>query len=113
MKHLLSILTLISAMSSTALASGAGTSAPPRPPKAGATAATTMDDAKYALGKAVFSRKFEASDNSSSMAAQKTKLMALAGKSGKEGSALPSLAGKLSAAQLNALEYYVGQRFPQ
>ena len=70
-----------------------------------------MDSAKYEMGKSVFSGKCQMSDNSKAMASQKSKLTALASKCGKDGTALPSLAGKLSAEQVDALDYYVSKRF--
>ena len=71
-----------------------------------------MDDAKYAEGKAVFTGKAPLARNTAATRPQRARLEALARRSGEVGRNLPSLAGKLTADQLDALEYYVAYRYP-
>jgi hypothetical protein len=71
-----------------------------------------MDDAKYAEGKAVFTGKAPLTRTAGASKQQRARLEALARQSGDAGRNLPSLAGRLTADQLEALEYYVAQRYP-
>src|SRR5687767_11453038 len=104
---------LLLAMAGSALASGASPTRPPRPPRSGQSTPTErMNDAKYALGKAVFTRKAPLTRNTRASKQDKARLEELAGRSGTAGRHLPSLAGRLSADQLDALEYYVAHRYP-
>ena len=99
-----------------ALASG---SAPARrmPPKKAtpATAAPAASDARYALGQQVFSGTAPAASQPGSLNSQKTRLekAAAAVPDAKKGKSLVAMAGKLSASQLDALEYFVTVRFPK
>ena len=96
-----------------ARASGSYTARPPRPPTPKESA--TLDNEKYALGKKIFTGKAKLKAETDAPAAQQeTKLKELAGKlpkSVKEADKLPGLAGKLSARDLEALEYYLTQRY--
>lgn len=104
---------LAGALASSALASGNSPYRPPRPPREVAPEADTrkMDDAHYALGKAVFTGKARRVSNPAATKRQKAQLTQLAGRLGREGTSLPSLAGQLSDEQMQALEYYVQKRF--
>ncbi len=110
MKHFL-IPMLALAFTGSALASGSAPMHPPRPPQNFSPAAGKMDDARYALGKAVFTGKAKPIANPSAAKKQKTRLNQLASAIGKGGSSLPALAGKLSGEQMDALDYYVSKRF--
>lgn len=104
------------ALPAAASASGTYTARPPRPP-AKAASGEKMDSAKYELGKRIYNgkAKLEAS-TAVPMAMQETRLRALETRlSEKEqkSARLSSYAGKLTAEQLDALEYYVAHRFPQ
>ena len=104
---------LLLAMAGSALASGASPTRPPRPPRsAQAAPAERMDDAKYAAGKAVFTGKAPMARNTGASKQERARLETLARQSGTAGRNLPSLAGRLSADQLDALEYYVAHRYP-
>jgi hypothetical protein len=98
------------ALAASALASG---SAPTRPPRIARTepATETMDNTRYALGKAIFNGKAPLHSNPRAARQQRTRLSELAARSGRSGASLPTLAGKLSSEQLDALEYYVAQRY--
>ena len=114
MKPILPLLLLCCTLPLAAHASGSYTARPQRPP-APKDAATAIDNEKYALGKSIFTgkAKLKAAPDASA-AAQSARLKELAGKlpkSAKEAGKLPELAGKLSAQELEALEYYVGQRY--
>jgi hypothetical protein len=95
-----------------AVASGSYSGRPPQPP-AKTGEAMKMDRDKYALGKNVFEGSSmtpgggNADAQMARLKAAQTQLPADAAKM----KDLPALAGKLSAAQLDALEYYVAQRF--
>lgn len=71
-----------------------------------------MDDGKYAAGKAVFTGKAPLTRNAAASKQQRARLQALAQQSGAAGANLPALAGRLTAEQLDALEYYVARRYP-
>ena len=108
---LLIIPALALALSGSALASGSAPMRPPRPPQNFTPVATNMDDARYALGKAVFTGKTKHSANPAAAKSQKVRLTHLASAIGKEGASLPALAGQLSAEQMDALDYYASKRF--
>jgi hypothetical protein len=99
------------ALTASALASGSAPTRPPRPPQGFEPATTQTDEAKYALGKSVFTGKAQHVANPSATKKQRARLTELAAKSGKAGASLPSLAGKLSNEQMDALDYYVNKRF--
>lgn len=99
------------ALASSALASGSAPTRPPRPPRTDAPG-ETMDSARYALGKSVFTGKAPLHSNRAAARQQRARLSQLAARSGARGASLPELAGKLSPEQLDALEYYVSQRYP-
>ncbi len=115
MKNIVPLALLCGALPLAAHASGSYTARPPRPP-AQKDAATAIDNEKYALGKSIYTgkAKLKATPDASA-AAQAVRLKELSGKlpksSAKEAEKLASLAGKLSAQELEALEYYVGQRY--
>ena len=98
------------ALAGHALASGSAPTRPPRPPAANPPA-EAMDDARYALGKAVFNGQAATHENAAAAKQQRARLAALAAQAGPSGAALPTLAGRLSAEQMEALEYYVAKRF--
>jgi hypothetical protein len=81
-----------------------------RPPAIG-----SVDSERYLLGKEIFSGKREPSAaDPSAQEAQQRRLAALAGQlPAKAGSnvALTALAGRLTARELDALEYYLAVRF--
>ncbi len=99
------------ALASSALASGSAPTRPPRPPRNDAPA-ETMDNSRYALGKSVFTGKAPLHSNPAAARQQRVRLTQLAARSGSRGASLPKLAGKLSPEQLDALEYYISQRYP-
>lgn len=109
-KHLI-IPALALALTGSALASGSTPMRPPRPPQNFAPAASQVDDARYALGKAVFNGKAKHTANPSAAKKQKARLSHLAGAIGKDGASLPALAGQLSDGQMDALDYYAAKRF--
>jgi hypothetical protein len=99
---------------SPALASGSYSGRPPQPPaKSGDGMAMKMDREKYGLGQKVYEGAVltpgggDAEAQRPRLKAAQMKLPADAMKT----KDLPALAGKLSAAQLDALEYFVAQRF--
>ena len=92
------------------LASGSYPGRPPRPP-AGDSA--KMDQEKYGLGQKVYDGGVM-TPGGGNADAQTARLKALQAKLPADAAKmknLPSLAGKLSPAQLDALEYFVAQRF--
>jgi hypothetical protein len=95
------------------LASGSYGARPPRPP-AGQPAAK-LDREKYELGKKVFSGKSmsrpDANVTAASQSARLGALQARLPKSTAKHTDLTALAGKLSATDLDALEYYVHERY--
>ncbi len=113
--RLLPLAALIAASAvAPALASGSYTGRPPQPPaKSGDGTAMKMDREKYGLGQKVYEGSAmtpgggDAETQRARLKAAQTKLPADAMKMRD----LPALAGKLSATQLDALEYFVAQRF--
>ena len=109
MKHML-VLTLACGVLSAASAFGSGSygGRPPQPP------ASSVDSAKYNLGKDIYSGKAKLGTASTAAAAtQSTRLKDLQSKLPKAAQRtvnLPELAGKLDAAQMSALEYYLEVR---
>ena len=110
MKNLI-IPALALALTGSALASGSAPARPPRPPQNFAPATKEVDDARYALGKAVFNGKARHTANPSAAKSQKARLAHLASAIGKDGASLPALAGQLSTDQMDALDYYASKRF--
>ena len=96
------------ALATSAFASGSAPTRPPRPPSAGAPT-ETMDDARYALGKSVYTGKARQHSNPAAAKQQKARLSHLAAETGD--ASLPKLAGRLSAEQLDALDYYISKRY--
>jgi hypothetical protein len=117
MKKLRSLLTLALAASCLALplalpapagASGSYTARPPQPGASG-----IADRARYALGQRIFNGEVEA-DASAEAAPQAERLARLQGALPGDVAArkdLPAMAGKLTADQLEALEYFVHERY--
>lgn len=97
------------------LASGSYCVCLPKPPPKSA-AATKADRDKYDLGQKVYNGKTAPAPATADAAAQRTRLQALQTslpeKVGKKKD-LTALAGKLTAEQLDALDYYVTQRYPK
>jgi hypothetical protein len=108
------LLLFCAALPCAALASGSYTARPPRPPTQ-KDSAPALDDAKYALGKSIFTGKAKLkAEADPPMAQQEAKLKELAGKlpkSVKEAQKLPDLAGKLNTKELEALEYFLTHRY--
>ncbi|MDP3073189.1 MAG: hypothetical protein Q8N18_23045 [Opitutaceae bacterium] len=93
-----------------ALASGSYSNRPPRPP---AAASAKMDQEKYTLGQKVYEGSAMTAGGGDA-AAQTPRLTALQAKLPADAAKmknLVALAGKISATQLDALEYFVAQRF--
>ena len=92
-------------------ASGSYSGRPPKPPAAGGE--SKLDREKYGLGQKVYEGQGklmgggDASAQLDRLKMAQAKLPADAMKAKN----LPALAGKLSAAELDALEYFVSQRF--
>ena len=93
-----------------AFASGSYSVRPPRPP-----AASTIDADKYNLGKQIFSGHAElgqaTADKTAQQAPRLKELQNKLPKAAQKNADLPGLAGKLSPAQMSALEYYVEVRY--
>jgi|ERR671923_2238958 hypothetical protein len=112
MKHRLLLLlsaVVLTASPRAALASGSYTSRPPQP----GAAHKSLDRAKYSLGQRLFHDKVKL-DAQADPTAQRDRLKALQARLPKRVSKkkdLLAMAGKLAAEQLEALEYYVNQRF--
>jgi hypothetical protein len=102
------------AATAPAFASGSYSGRPPKPPaKSGDGMAMKMDREKYALGQKVYEGSAMTPGGGNAdvqMARLKAAQMMLPADAMKMKD-LPALAGKLSAAQLEALEYFVAQRF--
>jgi hypothetical protein len=102
------------AAAAPALASGSYGGRPPQPPAKSADGmAMKMDQEKYALGQKVYEGSVMTAGGGNAdaqLARLKAAQMKLPADAMKVKD-LPSLAGKLSAAQLEALEYFVAQRF--
>jgi hypothetical protein len=95
-------------LSCAGLASGSYSSRPPQPPDA-----VIQNSRRYELGKAIFAGKLELKDRGP-QAGQLERLKGLQGRlpAAKRAAAdLPALAGKLSADQMAALEYYLEIRY--
>jgi len=106
------LIALGTVLTAPALASGSYSGRAPKPP-ANSTAATKMDREKYGLGQRVYDSGIMTA-NGGNAEAQSPRLKAAQMKLPPEAAKsknLPALAGKLSAAQLEALEYFVEQRF--
>ena len=98
------------------IGSGSYSARPPRPP-AGVQRAKDADKEKYEVGKNVYSGKarLSAQPTSETTKIQQTRLEALQARlpaSAQKKTNLPALAGRLTPAELDALEYYVNKRFP-
>ena len=97
-------------------ASGSYSIRPPRPPSpVGAT--KDNDREKYELGKKIYSGKahLTAEPSADIRAQQEARLKALQSRlpeSAQKKTDLTALAGRLTPAELDALEYYVNKRFP-
>ena len=106
---------LLAAMTATPLfASGGYKGIPPKPPaKAGEKMTMKMDREKYGLGQKVYDGE-AMTPGGDSAAAQMARLKSAQMKLPPDAMKmkdLTGLAGKLSPAQLDALEYFVDQRF--
>lgn len=104
-------------LSGTAVASGTYNARPPRPPKVEGDERGIVERDKYALGKKVFNRKPDAAvaQPQANREAQQKRLAELQARlpaSTQKKVNLPALAGKLTAEELEALEYYVSKRYP-
>ena len=93
-----------------ALASGSYSGRAPRPPAGGGM---KMNQEKYGLGQKVYEGGVmtPGGGNADAQMARLNALQAMLPADAMKMKNLPSLAGKLSAAQLDALEYFVAQRF--
>jgi hypothetical protein len=92
-----------------ALASGSYTSRPPQP----RIEKKSLDRARYSLGQRLFDNKVKL-DGQVDASAQRTRLETLQARLPERVAKkkdLPALAGRMSAQQLDALEYYVGERY--
>lgn len=97
-----------------AFASGSYSGRPPTPPaKAGGDMSMKMNREKYGLGQKVYDGQMKLRGGGDAGAQMERLKMAQAKLSADamKMKDLPALAGKLSAAELDALEYFVGQRF--
>ena len=103
------------ALPTLAQASGTYTARPPRPAIKGERGAK-MDSEKYELGKRIYTGKLKPGETQTvGAAAQEGRLRHLQThlpEREQKSTNLTSLAGRLSAEQLDALEYYIHQRFP-
>jgi len=90
----------------------------PRPPRVRPTdtAQHGIDNEKYALGKKIYSGKAKlTAQPTADRAAQERRLRELQARLPAKAQAeanLPQYAGRLTAGELDALEYYVAARFP-
>ncbi|MEY2877889.1 MAG: hypothetical protein RLZZ15_269 [Verrucomicrobiota bacterium] len=100
------------AATAPALASGSYGSRPPKPPTT-AGGAMKMDQEKYGLGQKVYegSAMTPGGGNADAQRARLQSAQAMLPADAMKAKDLPALAGKLSAVQLEALEYFVAQRF--
>lgn len=106
------ILAAAVALPAAAFASGTYTSRPPRPPSR-TEGHERLDSAKYELGKRVYNKK-STLGTVSGATGQEERLRAIEARlpeKEQKKANLTALAGKLSAEQLDALDYYVAQRF--
>lgn len=114
-KHLLQIVlgSLLGVASiNLALASGTHANRMPKPPSSKET--EKLDREKYSLGQKIYNAKVKlmtAGDAGAQMGRLKVLQARLPAKIAEKKN-LVSLAGKLTAEQLEALEYFVQQRFP-
>ena len=103
---------LVAAAATTpALASGSYGSRPPKPPAVGDS--MKMNQEKYGLGQKVYEGGVmtPGGGNADAQMARLKALQAMLPADAMKMKNLPALAGKLSAAQLDALEHFVAQRF--
>lgn len=108
---ILFVLAIMLAMPLRSAASGSYCTCMPKPPPKGTKAKVDRD--KYDLGQKTFNGKTAPVQGNAT--AQRARLEALQRKLPEKVAAkkdLTSLAGKLSEEQLDALEYYVQQRYP-
>jgi hypothetical protein len=103
------------ALPALAQASGTYTARPPRPAVKGERG-EKMDSEKYELGKRIYTGKLKLGETqAAAAAAQEGPLRELQGhlpEREQKKTNLSALAGKLSAEQIEALDYYIHQRFP-
>lgn len=97
------------------MASGSYSARPPRPPTL-IERSKDADKEKYELGKHIYSGKARLSGqpNAEAAKAQEARLKALQTRlpeSARKNTSLPALAGRLTPAEIDALEYYVNKRF--
>ena len=109
------IVVCLAAATTLLQASGHYRGRPPKPPTAGHKQ-DVPDQGKYALGKKIFTGKeARATQPGVDTAQQEARLKALQARlpeKTQSGTNLPALAGKLSERELEALEYYVRERYP-
>ena len=113
---LLRISILVFVFTATALSSGSSPMGPPRPGSGRQTEQRdTIDNSKYALGKSIFTGKARLTSNPRAAKLQRLRLEVLNGRvalhRGTRAIDLKNLAGRLTEAQLDALEYYVSRRY--
>ena len=110
------LLAALVALPALAQASGSYTARPPRPLLKGESGAK-IDAEKYELGKRLYTGKMKPGELQATAAtAQAERLRELQAQLPEremKKTDLTALAGKLSAEQLDALAYYVQQRFPK
>jgi hypothetical protein len=115
-KHALVILAL-SLAPAVLKGSGSYSSRPPRPP-AVIEMTKDVDRERYELGKKIYSGKARLSAQASMDATKQQEgrlrtLQARLPESAQKKTDLTALAGRLTAAEMDALEYYVNKRFPK
>ena len=112
--RVLCLAALLGAAAVPAFASGSYSGRPPQPPaKAGDGMAMKMDREKYGLGQKVYEGQMKlmgGGDAGAQMTALKA-LQSMLPADAMKMKDLPALAGKLSAAELEALQYFVKERF--
>jgi hypothetical protein len=112
-KHSISLVLAACLLVPTAgFASGSYTS---RPPKPATPKGERIDSAKYELGKRIYTGKVQlgtATAAAPNTEARLRNLQSSLPEKEQKKTDLTKLAGKLNAEQLEALEYYVVQRFP-
>ena len=111
----LTILAATLAICAPAAAVASGSAPARRMPAKKASPAAPATDARYAIGQQVYGGTAPKAANPGSMDSQKTRLakIAAAVPDMNKGKSISALAGKLSAEQLDALEYFVSVRFPK
>ena len=109
-RHVLLAALLAAATTVPAFASGSYPGRPPKPPAGGAM---KMDREKYGLGQKIYdgSAKLMGGGDAGAQTARLQAAQALLPADAMKAKNLPALAGKLSAAELEALEYFVKERF--